>query len=100
MVGYQFPDDVCNSYDRFFVGDGVCGIRDPVTNQLYSSTMWVGSLYLISCLMTAAQVGGVNATALTDMGASWNDSQSLYPGPDWGLVMYEIYPGESNRCIG
>ena len=94
LEGYNFPDGVFESYDRFFVGDAICGTRDHVTNQLYGS-VWAGSLYLISCLANALQVGGVNATALiAGTGASWNHSQALYPGPDWSLVMYEVYPGE------
>ena len=53
------------NYNRVFAGDGLCVTPGLNTNQLFGPT----------CQTTAAQVGGVNATAIvTGMGASWNHS--------------------------
>ena len=87
VTGTRFPNSL-DRYDKIFIGDKLCDPRDPETNEYYGGR--------VKCHVTAVEAGGVNATlnVTLNRGTAWAYSPSLYPGPDWTLSMFELFPGQ------
>lgn len=91
--GQSFLEDP-NAYTHIFVGDQICDMRDPLTNEQYGFYAADG-LYWVKCRVTQVIPGAYNVTINLPgtRGTSWNHSQPLSHGPDNNLVMLEVFPG-------
>ncbi len=93
---YKFSDNL-DEYERLYIGDTICSLRNPETNQYYGFAtppnwppMW------IRCRIEEENPGPWNASVLLNRlgyGRAWIHSQSLYPTHNWELAMFELYPG-------
>ncbi len=84
-----------DEFDKLYIGDNICDLRDPETNEYYGS-FWRWPLSYVKCRITEQKVGSWNVTAKLDKwsrGLTWRHSLSLYPAHDWELAMFELYPG-------
>ena len=114
VVGiYFYGSEYYDNYQGIYIGNHLCELRDPVTNNHYGIVYRAGRHH-ISCLVTEQMAGSYNASVFINYddrvnvkmdnghlrrGKSFNFSTSLLLGHDNKLSMIELFPGTSLHSL-
>ena len=108
VVGiYLYGNEYYDNYQSIYIGNQLCELRDPITNDHYGIELKSGRHH-VTCLVTEQMPGSYNASVLINYddrinvkmdsghlqrGKSMNHSTSLKLDHTNRLSMIELFPG-------